>query len=135
MEKHFVIFCSPGTLFSETTEKPIDSWDIKKATKMADKITERYGATPYGFYFTTRSRKDDELDSKVVKRSGMYFLGGIKLSLRDVINREDPTDKILISNMKNNNIEYVIENCNSWKVTQPFDPKKDKLLDYTPKGK
>ena len=61
----------------ESTEKEIDSWDVKKAMEMARSIKERHGATPYGFRFSTRERRDDELDSKTVAHSGMYFLARI----------------------------------------------------------
>jgi len=121
MEKHFVVFCSPGTFISERTEKPIDSWNVDKAKKMAKKVKERYNATPYGFYFITRARKSTELDSKTVKSSGMYFLGGTILTLQEIIARNNPEDDILISNMKRNEWDQVIENCNSWRVVLPFE--------------
>jgi hypothetical protein len=76
MEKHFVEFLSPGTFFAEITTVPIESWDTKKAQELAHGISERHSATPYGFRFITRSRGQDDLDSKVTARSGMYFLGG-----------------------------------------------------------
>jgi hypothetical protein len=118
MKKDFVIFFSPGTFVAEQTQKEIDSWDIEKAKEMARSIKERYGATPYGFCFTTRERKDDELDSKEIKRSGMYFLGGKVLTVGDLKERNDPKDGILISNMEINKIEKIVENCNSWKWVQ-----------------
>lgn len=121
MKKHFVTFVSPGTFFSEQTELPIEKWDVKKAVEMSKKIKERYGATPYGFYFTTRERKRTELDSKEVKTSGMYFLGGKILTLQQIKARNDPKDRILISNMECNKIDKVIENNNSWKATLPFN--------------
>jgi hypothetical protein len=92
IEKHFVTFYSPGTFVAETTEKPIDSWDIETAKKMAAKITERHGAHPYGFRFSTRSRKDDELDSKVTKTSGRYYLNCKVVTLAEIKNRKDPKD-------------------------------------------
>jgi hypothetical protein len=73
MKKHFVTFYSPGTMVAETTEKPIASWNIKTAKQMASSIRERHGACPYGFRFTTRSRKANELDSKVIKNK-LYVL-------------------------------------------------------------
>lgn len=54
MEKHFVIFYSPGTFVHETTEKEIAAWNTQAAMDMARGIKERYGATPYGFQFITR---------------------------------------------------------------------------------
>ena len=66
------------------------------ASSMAKKIKERHGATPFGFRFTTRQRRNDELDSKVVKTSCMYYLGGKVLTLDDIKKRNDPDDRILI---------------------------------------
>jgi hypothetical protein len=132
MKKHFVTFLSPGTFVSEQTQKSIGSWDVEKAVEMAKDIKERYGATPYGFFFSTRERKDDELDSKVTKRSGTFYLGGKVLTLEDIKARHDPKDSILISNMEGNDWDKVIENCNSWKIVLPIE-KKDKVLDYDAK--
>ena len=99
MEKHFVTFLSPGTFVAEDTTKPIDSWDVEKAKKMAAKITERYNAHPYGFYFTTRSRSDEELDSKVTERSPTYYLNCKVDTLADIEARRDPKDEVLLSNI------------------------------------
>ena len=129
MKKHFVEFLSPGTFVSEVTQKDIDKWDVDVATEMAAKIKERHGATPYGFRFITRSRKDNELDSKITKTSGVYYLGGNVLTLEDVKARKDPKDKTLIWNMEVNKIERVIENTNSWKVTMPLN-KDDTVLEW-----
>lgn len=133
MKRHFVTFFSPGTLFAEYTEKPIDSWDTAKAVKMARAIKERHGATPYGFQFTTRERKTKDLDSKVVKSSKMYYLGGKILTLAEIKARNDPNDRILISNMESNGYDRVIENRNSWKTVQPFQ-NGDKLLKFEVKN-
>ena len=130
MKKHFVTFLSPGTFVSEQTQKEIDSWDVDKAMQMARNIKERHNATPYGFYFSTRSRKDDELDSKVTKTSGIYYLGGKVLTLKDVKARNDPNDKTLIWNMEVNKYNSVIENTNSWKVTMPLNDK-DVVLEWS----
>jgi hypothetical protein len=117
MEKHFVTFCSPGTFVSETSEAPIDSWDIPTALTLARGIKERHGATPYGFFFKTRSRREDELDSKVTATSNMYYLGGKVETLEEVEARNLPDEKILLWNMKNNGIKKIITNTNSWKFT------------------
>ncbi len=129
MKKHFVIFFSPGTFMAEQTEKPIDEWDVQAATEMARKIKERYRATPYGFCFTTRERKEEELDSQEIKRSGMYYLGGKILTVEDLKARNDPKETILISNMECNQWEKIVENCNSWKWVQPLR-KDDTVLDF-----
>jgi len=121
MERHFVIFFSPGTFCAEHTERPINSWDVDTAVEMAKGIKERHSAVPYGFQFITRARSDEELDSKVVRRSGTHFLGGEILTLEQVKARNDPKDKILIGNMEGNGWNRVVVNTNSWQWTQPFE--------------
>ena len=120
MQHHFVTFYSPGTFCAETTTKPIDSWDVVKAQKMALNINERYNARPYGFKFTTRSRGDDDLDSGVSATSPFYWLGGKVETLEEVKARATDKDSILISNMENNGWKRIITNCNSWQWTQPL---------------
>ncbi len=109
LTRHFVTFFSPGTFVSETSKKPIDSWDVDRAVKMAADIVERHGATPYGFRFTTRERGDDDFDSQESATSGMYFLGGELLTLADVEARNDPKDSTLLSNMRTNKYARVIQ--------------------------
>ena len=120
MKKHSVKFLSPGTFVSEQSTLEIDSWDIKKAVQMSKTITERHGAKPYGFRFVTRERKKNELDSKEVKWSGIYYLGGKILTLEDVVDRNDPNDKILISNMRINEWDKKFEHNGYTKI---FDRK------------
>lgn len=134
MEKHFVTFYSPGAFVSETTDKPIASWDVNKAMKMADSITERHGATPYAFKFSTRYRGAKDLDSKIKKQSGLYYLGGKIETLADVERRADPKERILLANMRGNGWGKIIINDNSWRITQPLR-KDDVILDYKPKKK
>lgn len=131
MSKHFVQFYSPGTFVSEVTEKPIDEWNVEAAAAMAHAISERHGATPYGFRFITRARADDELDSKQVASSGIYYLGGRVETLAEVEARNDPKEEVLRTNMRLNNIERVIINDNSWRFTGPFT-ERDTLLDWKP---
>lgn len=121
MIKHFVTFLSPGTLFAENTTKPIESWDVYVAFKMSEDILERYGATPYGFYFTTRERGEDDFDSREVKRSPTYFLGGEILTLEQIVEMDDPSNRILISNMRANGWSRVVKNSNSWDWVQPLE--------------
>ena len=120
MKKHFVTFLSPGTFVHEETTKEIESWDIDEAIKLASGIKERHGATPFAFYFTTRGRKENELDSKVTRSSGRYYLGGKVETIDDVRRRNDPQEQILLSNMECNGWDRIIVNTNSWKVTQPL---------------
>lgn len=129
MKAHFVEFVSPGTFFHETTVEPIDCWDVTLAVKMAGEIVERHAARPFAFRFLTRERGVDDLDSKVVTTSHRYFLGGRVMTLADV-ERETPNERILISNMRNNDIKRVVVNTNSWlSTTQMSDD--DVVLDVT----
>jgi len=120
MKRHFVVFLSPGTFVAESTTKEIESWNPELAKEMASEIQERHGATPYGFYFITRERRDDELDSKVVAKSGKFFLGGTVYTLEDIKAKNDPNDHILIINMECSGYSRVVINTNSWKWTQPL---------------
>jgi hypothetical protein len=129
MEAHFVTFYSPGTFLHEESTKPIEAWDVKVASTMAREISERYGAKPFGFRFTTRSREDKDLDSRVSKTSRMYFLGGKVETLAQVKARATPDDRILVSNMECKGYERIITNTNSWKVTMPLG-KNDIVLDW-----
>lgn len=119
IEKHFVTFFSPGTFFAESTTLPIESWDVGKAKKMAEGITERYDAKPYAFQFFTRSRADDELDSSVKKHSGMYFINCRVRTVEEVEADAIPQESILLSNMKGNDWERIVQPVSGWKWTQP----------------
>ena len=130
IKQHFVTFVSPGTFVPETSKRPIESWDIKIAKQMARDVMERYGATPYSFFFTTQIN-DGELDSKQTAQSPNYFLGGQVLSLQDVKDRNHPKDSILISNMENNGYDRVIQNDNSWRATLPLN-ESDVVLEFQP---
>lgn len=131
MEQHFVTFLSPGTFVHEDTSKPIDSWDTSKAMEMAHGIQERHAATPFAFYFTTRSRDENELDSKQTAKSARYYLGGEIETLAQVKARATDAERILISNMEGNGWDRIITNTNSWKVTQPLG-KEDVVLEWKP---
>jgi len=129
MKQHFVTFLSPGTFMAEDSTKPIDSWDIEQAKKMAESITERYNAIPYCFYFTTRERGEKDLDSHETKRSGNYYLPHCKVeTLAEVKKRNDPKERILLSNMEGNGYKKVVTTTKGWKWTQPFE-EKDVLLE------
>jgi hypothetical protein len=129
MKRNFVKFLSPGTLVAEETVLPIEEWDIKKACEMAQGIVERYNARPYAFRFITRERGENELDSHIYATSGLYFLGGTVLTLDEIIAKDDPDDRILISNMKSNSWDRVVVNNNSYRWTQPLEAD-DVVLDF-----
>lgn len=120
VKKHFVTFFSPGTFVAEQSTQEIESWDVKEACARAKKITERHGATPYGFQFSTRSRGPNDLDSKISATSPMYYLGGKIETLAEVKARATDKDRILVGNMERNNIKRILTNSNSWKWTQPL---------------
>lgn len=133
MEKHFVTFYSPGTFVSEETTKEIAAWDVEAAKEMAHSIVERYGATPHSFRFSTRSRADDELDSKVTQRSPTYWLGGKIETQEQVEARNDPKEMILRSNMRGNGYKKIVVNDNSWRFTAPLGDD-DVMLDWKPRA-
>ena len=128
VKKHFVEFFSPGTFFSEVSAKEIDSWDVDKAIEMARHIVERYNARPYGFRFITRKRNKQDLDSHVSKASGIYYLGGKIETREEVEARNDPSEEILRSNLRTNNISRIVINTNSWKFTAGLNDE-DTVLD------
>ncbi len=120
MEKHFVTFFSPGTFVAEQNVQEIDSWDIGEARRRAKKIKQRHGAIPYAFQFSIRSRGQDDLDSKVSKRSCMYFINCKVETLEEVEARNDPKEKILRSNMRANGYDRIATTIKGWKWTQPM---------------
>lgn len=121
MQKHFVTFYSPGTFVSETSTKEIDSWDVQVAQRMAASIEERYGAKPYGFRFSTRTRGPDDLDSTVTATSPTYYLPHCKVeTLEEIEARNDPKESILRSNMRGNGYDRIVVTTEGWKWTQPL---------------
>lgn len=121
MQKHFVTFYSPGTLFAETTTKPIDSWDVDTAVAMSKDIVERYNARPYGFRFSTHGRGKDDLDSRELKSSRMYYIGGKVETLKEIEARNDPMEEILRSNMRCNGWKKIVRSTSGWAWSQPLE--------------
>jgi hypothetical protein len=121
MKKHFVKFLSVGTFVSEETTKNISSWNVGEAIEMSKKITERYGSKPYGFYFYTKERNEDDFDSKITSTSHMYFINGTVKTLEDVKNENNPDNRILIRNMECNKWDRIVSGCNPWRWTQVFE--------------
>ena len=120
LSKHYVTFYSPGTFVAETTSKEIDEWNTDLALEMMDDIVERYGARPYGFRFSTRGRSDDELDSKQIDSSGMYYVNCNIETIDEVCDRADPHEEILLSNMEINDWNIIVSPKEGYKWTQPL---------------
>lgn len=122
MKRHFVTFYSPGTFVAEQDTRAIDSWDIEAAQKMAKSTSARYNAKPFGFRFSTRERGPKDLDSKVSKRSPMYFINCKVETLKEIVARNKPDEKTLRSNMEVNGFDRVVVTIKGWKWTQPLGP-------------
>lgn len=114
-EVHSVIFYSPGTLFSETSSRDVQSWDVRLALDLASDISERYGAKPFGFRFVTYTTADPvpdgiggtlEVERKKTKESPMHYIDGCLMTLDDV--RKEPKNDTLIFNMEANGIARVV---------------------------
>src|SRR5690606_28579338 len=129
IRKHYVTFFSPGTFFSEQSTKDIESWDTTKAVEMAEKISERYNAKPYGFCFKTfktlesirDGNEEFEVKPKLEKTSGTYYLGGTLKTYEQVLQEDKKENEILLSNMRCNDWWVVIVNTNSFVFTKEFD--------------
>jgi hypothetical protein len=131
VEKHFVTFYSPGSMFSETDTFEVPSWEVDAAVKLSKDVRQRYSARPYAFYFTTRTRSPDDFDSREIARSNLYYLGGKVETRAEVFARDDPSELILRENMKANDFDRIITNDNSWRIVRPLYPS-DVVLDYDP---
>lgn len=138
IERHYVIFYSPGTFFTEMTGKSIEKWDVKTAVEMAKTVLERYNAKPYAFRFETfeeyetiiKNEVSFEAKPKKISMSGLYFLTGIVRSYDDVLTKKDLQEQILLSNMETREgMAYVIENRNSFLSTLPYE-EDSKIVDW-----
>jgi hypothetical protein len=135
--KSFVVFYSPGTLFSEQSVLSIESWTPRLAVELSKQITERHGAKPYGFRFEERLVAEPipdgyggtmKVEPKTLEKSDMFYLGGELRTYGKVVKDNDPNEHILRSNMRGNGYAVVIENRNSYRHTAPFE-EGDKIVD------
>jgi hypothetical protein len=128
-KNHYVVYRSPGTLFSEESQRRVESWDVVKATQMAREITERHGAKPYAFLFKTMLEAlpveaDGEklnVEPKEIDRSPLHHLGGEVVRYDDVADIKQ--NSILRDNMRCNGYPLVIQTRHSYLSTQPFGEK------------
>ena len=130
ISQHFVTFYSPGTFMAETTTKKIKEWNEATAVKMSRRIKERHGARPYAFRFSTRSRGPDDLDSKIVEESSVFYLGGKVETLEEITARNDPEEETLRSNMEIMKWDRVVSTTEGWSWTQPLE-EGDVVLDMS----
>ena len=120
IQQHYVTFYSPGTMVAETDSKKVDAWDVDQAVEMARSVEQRHGARPYGFCFSTRARGDADLDAKETARGPMYYLGGEVETIEEIEARGDPSERILLANMRCNGWNRVVVNTNSYRWIQPL---------------
>lgn len=112
MQKHFVKFFAPGAFVGDSWEWPIGSWDVEEAKAQA---TPRVAA----FQFKTRGRGDNDLDSREIAASGLYYIGGRVETLEEIKARGNPNDQTLIANMEDNGWPRVVVTRTGW--TRPFN--------------
>lgn len=127
--EEFVVFESPGTLFSESTSRPIARRDPALALRMSSEIVERHGARPYAFRFETRITADPvpdgeggtlRVEPRTVDQSGRYFIGGRVESFSEVEARCDPAEDILRGNMRGNGMWFVWRSTSGHRSTMEF---------------
>lgn len=109
LKKEFVRIYSPGTFVAEDDLIEVSSRDVNAAIELARGIVQRHGARPYGFQFETHGRRDDELNSKIIDRSPMYYFNGNVRTLAQVMADNKPDERILRSNMQGNGYDRIIE--------------------------
>lgn len=121
IRQNFVTFVSPGYMFAEKSSMQIDTWNVNKAIQMSYRITESYGAKPYAFYFTMRGRREDELNSREIARSGVYYIRARIETLEQMKIRNDPGDEILINNMGYNHWDRVVRGESPYAWAEPLE--------------
>ena len=131
VKQNYVTFLSPGSFLPEERTRTIGTWNVNEATKLAEDVEEHYGATPHSFYFSTRGRGNQDMDSRELSRSGMYYLHAKIESLQEIRERDDPADKILIKNMEGNEWDRVVVNKKGHRWVQPL-MEGDVVLEYDP---
>jgi len=98
--KNFIEYFFPGALFADSAMVDVPSRDVAEAKANAP-------AHAYAFRFITRGRHENELDSRVIDRSGMHYIGGTIYTVDDVKALPGKND-ILLANMQCNGWDKVI---------------------------
>ena len=120
MIRHFVEFYSPGSFVAERTTRRIGSWDLDRAVEMSRGIKERHGSRPYGFRFQTRGRSQEELDSRIIEKSGFYWLPGARILTIEEIRADPAPYGKTLDNMEMNGWECVVHSAaGGYSVTIP----------------
>lgn len=104
-------FYSPGSFFSETTRRAVDSMDLPEACSIASEVNERHGARPFGFRF-----EDGNGDSL----SGMHYIEGEVLTYDEI--EDKPVNRILRSNIKSNMGGVIVITRRGFRHTAEFKP-------------
>lgn len=127
--QHFVTFYSPGTFVDETDCKPIEAWDTAAAVSMAKGINQRHGAKPYGFRFHTSLVADPVADGeggtlkvepRMIAESGTHYIDGVLFKLDELEAVADPDKRILVQNMRGNDMPVVCETRIGYRHTGEF---------------
>lgn len=124
-KKHYVEFYSPGMLMAEVSRREIAEWDPRLAVGIAGTITERHGATPFGFRFVTVLTADPVSDGmggtldvheRELSRSGTYYLPDSR-----VVTYEQETGHIARENMKGNGYPLGVETIRGYRSAHYFE--------------
>lgn len=102
-----VRFYSPGTFVAEDNIILFDKRNLKDIYEYSKHITQRYGAIPYAF--------------KIQDEKGYYFLNCRIEDYYTIAARNDPTEEILLWNMRCNHWPKVAKTTIGYSWTQPFE--------------
>lgn len=83
----------------------------------------------YGFVFTTRSRDDDDLDSRVTSRSPTYFINCRVETFEEIVARNFSDERILRKNMRANGWDRLAITKSGWPTAVPIKTD-DIVLDF-----
>ena len=105
---HHIRIYSPGTLFPNTDTYPVSSWGLQEAVDIVLTTT----AFKFVFYTTQAG--------VLIKESNGYFINGVVESAEEVLTRTNENERILRSNVLNNEMKAIITTKTSYKNTTEF---------------